>query len=96
MTRLNLGCGPLAPPGCINGDIVDGQGAGVRADLRRGLPFAGASVDCIAALHVLQDLEWLCSAPALDELVRVLKPGGVPRLAVPDLDRATKPRARST
>ena len=60
----------------------------MRADLRRGLPFAVASVDCIAAIHVLQDLEWVCIAPALDELVRVLKPGGVLRLAVPDLDRA--------
>ncbi|HTI49209.1 MAG TPA: methyltransferase domain-containing protein [Casimicrobiaceae bacterium] len=88
MTRLNLGCGPFAPPGWINCDIVDEQGVGVRADLRRGLPFAVASVDCIAAIHVLQDLEWVCIAPALDELVRVLKPGGVLRLAVPDLDRA--------
>jgi predicted SAM-dependent methyltransferase len=63
-------------------------GVDVRFDWKRGLPFAAASLDCIAAIHVLQDLPWPDIAPALGELNRVLRPGGVVRLGVPDLDRA--------
>jgi SAM-dependent methyltransferase len=84
--RLNLGCGPQAAPGWLNCDLRDAPGVSVRADLRRGLPFADATFDCIAAIHVLQDLAWPELAPALAELRRVLKPGGVLRLALPDRD----------
>jgi predicted SAM-dependent methyltransferase len=39
---------------------------------------------------VLQDLPWDAVALALREIHRVLKPGGVVRLAVPDLDKAIR------
>lgn len=85
---LNLGCGPYATAGWLNCDLAPVPGVDVRTDLRRGLPFAANALDCIAAIHVLQDLAWNEIAPALQELHRVLKPGGVLRLAIPDLDRA--------
>jgi SAM-dependent methyltransferase len=88
VTRLNLGCGPKAAPGWLNCDVAALAGVDLRSDLRAGLPLAQASVDCIAGIHLLQDLEWPRIAPALRELHRVLKPGGVLRLAVPDLDKA--------
>ena len=86
--RLNLGCGPRAAPGWINCDLRPHGGIDVRSDLRRGLPIATGTIDCIAAIHVLQDLGWDEIPAALHELRRVLKPGGVLRLAVPDLDKA--------
>jgi SAM-dependent methyltransferase len=86
---LNLGCGPNVAPGWLNIDLVPAPGA-VRGDLRAGLPLDDASVDGIAAIHVLQDLAYPDIAPALAELRRVLKPGGVLRLAVPDLDCAIR------
>jgi predicted SAM-dependent methyltransferase len=57
-------------------------------DLSRGLPLATGSAGCIAAIHLLQDLVWHELAPALRDLNRVLVPGGVLRVGVPDLDRA--------
>jgi SAM-dependent methyltransferase len=88
--RLNLGCGPRAAPGWINCDLRPHSGIDICSDLRRGLAIASDTIDCIAAIHVLQDLGWNDIPPALHELRRVLKPGGVLRLAVPDLDKAIR------
>ena len=90
MVRVNLGCGANAKTGWLNCDMAPARGVDLRMDLRRGIPLQTASVDCIAAIHVLQDLAWDQIAPALDELHRVLKTGGVIRIAVPDLDRAIR------
>jgi SAM-dependent methyltransferase len=87
--RLNIGCGPNVAPGWLNIDLEPAAGA-VRGDLRGRLPLEDASVDCIAAIHVLQDLPYPDIAPALAEMRRVLKRAGVLRLAVPDLDRAVR------
>ena len=89
MQRLNLGCGPNVAAGWLNIDVEPMAGA-VRGDVRDGLPLADASVECIAAIHLIQDLSWNEIAPALAEMRRVLVPGGVLRLAVPDLDRAIR------
>lgn len=88
LRRLNLGCGAQAAPGWINADLLAGPGVDIVGDLRAGLPIADASLDCIVAMHMLQDLPWPDLAPALAELHRMLKPGGVLRLGLPDLDRA--------
>jgi ubiquinone/menaquinone biosynthesis C-methylase UbiE len=60
----------------------------VVADLRQGLPFPAGSFDAAVGIHVMQDLAYLDVVPALRELHRVLRPGGVLRLGLPDLDRA--------
>lgn len=86
--RLNLGCGDKPVAGWLNCDVAGLPGVDLRADVARGLPLESDSVDCIAAIHVVQDLAWPAVAPALGEIHRVLRPGGVLRLAVPDLDRA--------
>ena len=86
--RLHLGCGPFAAAGWINVDRIALPGVDVVADLCAGLPFAARSLDAAVAIHVLQDLPWGDIAPALRELRRVLRGGGVLRLGLPDLDRA--------
>lgn len=85
---LNLGCGPMARDGFINADRLPLDGVDLRCDLARGLPIADESLDGIVAIHVLQDLEWAAQRPALGELLRTLRRGGVLRVAVPDLERA--------
>jgi predicted SAM-dependent methyltransferase len=63
-------------------------GVDLRCDVRDGLPLSAASLDYVVSIHALQDLPYPDLVPALRELRRVLKPGGVLRLGLPDLDRA--------
>jgi predicted SAM-dependent methyltransferase len=85
---MNWGCGETRPSGWINSDVRAGEGVHVTADIRAGLPLASGSLDYIVAIHSLQDLPFLEIEPALRELRRVLRAGGVLRLALPDLDLA--------
>jgi predicted SAM-dependent methyltransferase len=59
----------------------------LQADLTQGLPmYALNSVDVIRASHILEHLPLGPARILLAECYRVLKPGGVLRLAVPDLE----------
>jgi predicted SAM-dependent methyltransferase len=84
---LNWGCGEHPEPGWLNSDIKDVPGIDVVADVRAGLPLETGSIDYITSIHALPELPYPDLVPALQELHRVLKPGGVLRLALPDLDR---------
>jgi SAM-dependent methyltransferase len=88
LRRLNWGCGPLTPFGWVNSDIEAQPGVEVVADIRKGLPFVDETFDYIVSIHVLPELSYGDLCPALQELRRVLKPGGVLRLSLPDMDRA--------
>jgi predicted SAM-dependent methyltransferase len=86
--RLNWGCGRHPQAGWINSDLNDGDGVDIWCDIRSGLPLDSDSVDYAVSIHALQELPYSDLVPALGELRRVLKPGGVLRLGLPDLDRA--------
>jgi SAM-dependent methyltransferase len=84
--RLNWGCGQSPAPGWINSDLKEVPGILV-ADIREGLPLESDSIDYAVSIHALPELSYPEIVPALRELRRVLKPGGVLRLALPDLDK---------
>jgi SAM-dependent methyltransferase len=86
--RLNWGCGAVIASGWINADRVARAGVTVAGDIRDGLDVADDSIDYVVAMHAFQDLPYLDVVPALSELRRVLKPRGVLRVGVPDLERA--------
>jgi predicted SAM-dependent methyltransferase len=54
-------------------------------DLRRGIPFPDGEFDVIYHSHVLEHLDRSATLPFLRECQRVVKPGGVVRVVVPDL-----------
>src|SRR5919106_4217183 len=85
--RLNWGCGEWAQPGWLNSDIKGGPGVDIVADVRSGLPLENDSIDYIVSIHALPEVPYQELVPVLGELRRVLKPGGVLRLALPDLER---------
>ncbi|MFO0988914.1 MAG: methyltransferase domain-containing protein [Alphaproteobacteria bacterium] len=86
--RLQIGCGKFPRPGWINTDNKLRPGVDCVADLRGDLPFGDGTFDCAAAIHVLPHIPLEGLAPALARIRRVLKQGGVLRLALPDLDKA--------
>jgi len=86
--RLQIGCGKFPRPGWINTDNKVRPGVDCVADLRADLPFRDGAFDYAAAIHVLPHIPLAGLAPALARIRPVLKPGGVLRLALPDLEKA--------
>ena len=88
--RLNWGCGTSPDPGWINSDIKDDPAVDIACDILDGLPLESDSIDYAVSIHALPELRLPDQVPALMELRRVLVPGGVLRLALPDLDRGIR------
>lgn len=82
VVRLNLGAGRRALDGFLT---VDVQGdPDIKADVR-SLPIPDACVDEAVSIHVLEHLYRWEAPAALREWHRVLKPGGLLAIEVPDL-----------
>lgn len=58
----------------------------MRHDLRKGIPFPDESADVVYHSHVLEHIDREAVPGFLAEIHRVLKPGGVHRIVVPDLE----------
>jgi SAM-dependent methyltransferase len=85
--RLNWGCGDTVVRGWINSDIKEGPGI-LSCDVREGLPLDSDSIDYVVSIHALPEFKYAELVGVLEELRRVLRPGGVLRLALPNLERA--------
>ncbi len=90
LRRLNWGCGTEPEPGWLNSDIKAAPGVDMPADILAGLPLDDGSVDYAVSIHALPELAYPNVPVALRELHRILKPDGVLRLALPDLERAMR------
>ena len=90
MMRANLGCGDQICPGWINIDIVRTGPSVVAHDLSTGVPLPDASCDVVYHSHVLEHLKRPDAQFFMGECFRVLKPGGILRVAVPDLEQACR------
>lgn len=86
--RLNWGCGLGPEPGWLNSDRKDGPGIDLSCDIRAGLPLDSGSIDYAVSIHALPEVPYPDLVPVLEELRRVIKPGGALRLALPDLNKA--------
>jgi SAM-dependent methyltransferase len=86
--RLNWGSGTDPEPGWINSDRKGGPGIDISCDILDGLPLEDASIDYAVSIHALPEVAYRDLVPVLAELRRVLRPGGVLRLALPSLEKA--------
>ena len=84
MTKLHLGCGPLALPGWVNIDNRRYPGVDKVLDLRKGLPFKDVSF--VFAEHFIEHLAYDDALKLMREARRVLRDDGVLRLSTPNLD----------
>lgn len=83
---LNLGCGGRYRPGWVNVDYTStGEGV-IAANLAKGIPFPDESFDVVYHSHLLEHFQKIAAAEFLRECFRVLKPNGVIRVVVPDLE----------
>lgn len=85
--RLNWGCSGHVADGWINSDIKQNRSINHTSDIRVGLGLLSDSIDYAVTIHALPEIPYAELIPVLEELRRVLKPGGVLRVAVPDLDK---------
>jgi predicted SAM-dependent methyltransferase len=90
MMRANLGCGSQICPGWINIDIISTGPSVVAHDLSTGIPLPNASCEVVYHSHVLEHLKRSDAQFFMRECFRVLKPGGILRVAVPDLEQVCR------
>jgi predicted SAM-dependent methyltransferase len=87
---LNLGCGNRFHPDWVNVDFAATDHCVLSHDLRRGVPFPDEQFDVVYHSHLLEHFSRPFALSFLGECARVLKPGGIIRIAVPDLERVAK------
>jgi len=82
---LNLGCGNRFHPAWVNVDFSARPPGVIGYNLRRGIPFGDDSFQIVYHSHLLEHFHKDAAERFLRECYRVLMPGGVMRVAVPDL-----------
>ncbi len=83
---VNIGCGDQGKTGWVNVDCRALPGVNCICDPRQQLPFSDSSVRAIYTEHFFEHIDYTEEVPVfLDECLRVLKPGGLLRIVVPDI-----------
>ncbi len=86
MTMVNLGCGSTYHNEWINIDFVKRKSDVIAYDLRKSFPIDDNSCEVVYASHLLEHLTRKEAMIFLENCYRVLKPGGLIRIVVPDLE----------
>jgi predicted SAM-dependent methyltransferase len=87
---LNIGCGRNAHTQWTNLDLVAAAPGVHVQDIRRGLPFTDGHFRAVYHSHLLEHLTPHHAGQLMQETWRVLRPGGVLRIVVPDLERIAR------
>ena len=86
-TYLNLGCGHRYDRAWTNVDFKAIDNLVIGHNLLEGIPFGNESFDVVYHSHVLEHFSKKDGEYFIEECYRILKPGGIIRIAVPDLER---------
>jgi hypothetical protein len=82
---VNVGCGPQGVEGWVNIDSFPAEGVTCVRDCRTRVPLPSGSAKGILTEHFLEHLDYYEQAPRfLADCLRVLEPGGILRVIVPD------------
>lgn len=85
MRKLNFGCGSKFVAGWDNIDFYSDGPNVLRVNLLNDFPYATSTFDYVYSSHVIEHFTRDQGVSLLAECFRVLKPGGVVRVVVPDL-----------
>lgn len=88
--KLNIGCKRTKKKDYINIDVNKKVHPDIVADVTKGLLFEDSSIQEIIAIHFLEHLFKIQVEPFLKECYRVLKPGGILEIEIPDVEKMTK------
>jgi SAM-dependent methyltransferase len=83
---LNLGCGLAKLEGYVNIDNREEVNPDVAWDLLAGIPYADNSVDMVRAYDFLEHIPPPSTVWLVEEIYRVLKPGGIFESSTPDAE----------
>jgi SAM-dependent methyltransferase len=84
--KLQLGAGGNALDGWLCSDLFP-QASEIYVDVTERLPFADSTFGYVFSEHQIEHVPYRDGVFMLHECFRVLKPGGVLRIATPDLER---------
>ena len=86
LKKLNFGCGSRFVQSWVNIDFTSSSPQVKAINFLKGFPFADNSFDVVYSSHVLEHFTIGQAKALLLEAYRVLKPGGILRVVVPDLE----------
>ena len=86
MKKLNFGCGTKVASGWNNIDFLSNDSRVQRVNLLAGFPFPDNHFDAVYSSHVLEHFTRAQGLALICEGRRVLKPGGILRVVLPDLE----------
>jgi predicted SAM-dependent methyltransferase len=95
MKCLNLGCGARFHPEWTNLDLTPSSPEVRAYDLREALPFESESFDVVYHSHLIEHLRRDDVVRFLRECRRVLRLGGILRIALPDLEAIARAYLKS-
>ncbi|MCH2179233.1 MAG: methyltransferase domain-containing protein [Mariniblastus sp.] len=84
---LNIGCGRTHHPAWLNMDLEAMDPNVVEHDITQGIPCPSDSLSAVYHSHILEHLKPEEGIDLLRECYRVLEPGGILRIVVPDLEK---------
>ncbi|HEX4984473.1 MAG TPA: methyltransferase domain-containing protein [Burkholderiales bacterium] len=83
---LNFGCGTTFHSAWVNLDGLPASPSVIAHDLETHFPFDEGSFDAVYGSHVLEHFDSSGAERLLRDCRRILKPGGIIRIVVPDLE----------
>ena len=90
VVRLNIGCGSRFHNSWLNIDQYGDNSQIFSWNILDGQPFPDDSIDVVYSAHVLEHFDRVGASLFLSEIYRILKPKGILRIVVPNLEEICK------
>jgi predicted SAM-dependent methyltransferase len=84
---VNIGCGKIYHEDWINYDLHPSDNNIIKCDIMNGIPLDSKTVDVVYHSNILEHLHKEKAEAFLHECHRILKPKGIIRIAIPDLEQ---------